>query len=78
MDWKEENAKLCKEFRAKSFSDLTQKLVNLAAIADGMDHHPDFNVWGYNKIKFSLSTHTTNSVTELDYQLAKEIDGVFL
>jgi 4a-hydroxytetrahydrobiopterin dehydratase len=78
MDWKEENNKLCKDFKAISFTDLTQKLIKIAAISDGMDHHPDFKVWGYNKIKFELSTHTSNAVTDLDYRLAKAIDGVFL
>lgn len=77
MNWKEENNKLYKSFKADSFYDLIQKLLQIAELADKMNHHPNFEVWGYNKINFSLSTHTSNTVTKLDYQLAKEIDGVF-
>jgi 4a-hydroxytetrahydrobiopterin dehydratase len=77
MNWTEVDNKLTKKFETKDFSELTAKLNVIAVIADEMDHHPDFKVWGYNKIEFSLSTHTSNSVTEMDYQLAEHINEVF-
>ena len=77
MVWEVIDNKLRKTFEAKSFSDIASKLLKISIIADQADHHPDFKVWGYNKIEFSLSTHTSNSVTDLDYQLAKEIDMIF-
>ena len=77
MNWKELEGKLVKSFEAKSFSDLITKLNKIAIIADKMDHHPDFKVWGYNKIEFALSNHESNSVTDLDQKLAAEIDSVF-
>jgi 4a-hydroxytetrahydrobiopterin dehydratase len=37
------------------------------------DHHPEiYNV--YNTVKLRLSTHTTNSITIKDIELAKQID----
>ncbi|MFT4601059.1 MAG: 4a-hydroxytetrahydrobiopterin dehydratase [Arenicella sp.] len=77
MSWIEKDDKLMKTFKAENFSDLTSKLNLIAAIADEMDHHPDFRVWGYNKIEFALSTHTSNSVSDLDHKLAEKIDTVF-
>lgn len=76
MEWIEENKRLVKEFKLKNFSAITEKLQEIAIKADEIDHHPDFQVYGYNHIKFSLSTHTTNGVTEKDYALAKEIDNI--
>lgn len=76
MAWTEENNRLIKEFKLESFSAITAALPKIAEVADSMDHHPDFEVFGYNKIRFSLNTHTSNSVTELDYQLAEKIDQI--
>jgi len=45
-------------------------------IAERMDHHPDILVFGWNKVRFTLSTHDQGGITILDIQLAKHIDGL--
>ncbi|MEP2500996.1 MAG: 4a-hydroxytetrahydrobiopterin dehydratase [Crocinitomicaceae bacterium] len=77
MNWKVENKKLVKSFKVEDFTDITNRLNELTPIANKMDHHPDFEVFGYNNITFKLSTHTTNDVSDLDYQLAELIDLIF-
>ena len=77
MDWKEENNKLVKAFKLKSFSSIITKFQELSVIADQLDHHPDFRVYGYNNILFELNTHDSDSITDLDYELAKKIDQIF-
>lgn len=78
MNWIETNNKLEKEFTLKSFSEIIEKLNQLAVVADELDHHPDFLVHSYKKISFSLCTHSAgNSVTEKDRNLAKRIDAIF-
>ena len=77
MGWVEKNDKLVKTFEMESFSDIINRLNALAEVANEMNHHPDFEVFGYKQIKFSLSTHDSNSITDNDHQLAKEIDAVF-
>ena len=52
MKWEEQDSKLTKKFEAKSFSDICEKLNQLAPIANQMDHHPDFEVSGYKYIQF--------------------------
>ncbi|UKN03653.1 4a-hydroxytetrahydrobiopterin dehydratase [Paracrocinitomix mangrovi] len=74
--WKEDKNHLIKEFKLNSFKQITEKLIEIAKIADKMDHHPDFEVFNYNKIKFKIQTHTHKTVTELDYKLAAEIDKI--
>lgn len=76
MEWKEENNRLVKTFKLKSFSEITSALVEIAKKADAADHHPDFEVFGYNKITFKMFTHSKDQVTEKDYALAKEIDQI--
>lgn len=77
MSWSLKNDKLVKEFKVDKFSTIINNLNKLSMVADEQNHHPDFNVFGYNKIRFELSTHDANSVTEKDYSLAKSIDLIF-
>lgn len=77
MSWKLKNDKLVKEFKADKFSTIITNLNRLSLVADEQNHHPDFNVFGYNKIRFELCTHDANGVTKKDYSLAKSIDVIF-
>ena len=77
MSWNLTNNKLVKEFKVDKFSTIIEKLNELKVIADKYAHHPDFKVFGYNKICFELSTHDANGVTEKDYTLAESIDVIF-
>ncbi|MFZ1705910.1 MAG: 4a-hydroxytetrahydrobiopterin dehydratase [Saprospiraceae bacterium] len=69
--------KLEKTFQAKSFSDIAQKLLKIAAVCDEMDHHPDVYIFKYKYITFSLVTHSEKKITEKDHLLAKKIDQIF-
>ena len=42
-------------------------------IADAMDHHPDLIIT-WRKVEVRLSTHDVSGVSELDLQLADNID----
>ena len=44
-------------------------------IADKLDHHPDLTI-GYKVVTISVSTHSEGGLTELDFQLAGQIDGL--
>ncbi|MBP6182959.1 4a-hydroxytetrahydrobiopterin dehydratase [Flavobacterium sp.] len=78
MSWSINNNKLEKEFAMNSFSEIIEKLKEVCIIADSLNHHPDFLVYNYKKIKFSLSTHDNgNKVTEKDYELAEKLDLIF-
>jgi 4a-hydroxytetrahydrobiopterin dehydratase len=76
MDWKEENNRLVKSFKLTSFKSITDALVRITEAADQMNHHPDFKVYNYNIIEFSMFTHDAGSVTDKDFELAKAIDDL--
>jgi 4a-hydroxytetrahydrobiopterin dehydratase len=78
MSWSITNNKLEKEFVMNSFSEIIVKLKEVCILADSLNHHPDFLVYDYKKIRFSLSTHDNgNKVTEKDYELAEKLDLIF-
>lgn len=58
------------------FADFKQAfgfMANAALTADRLDHHPEWcNV--YNKVDVTLSTHDADGLTQLDIQLAEEMD----
>jgi 4a-hydroxytetrahydrobiopterin dehydratase len=70
------NNQLCKSFEFRNFLDAFDFMSMVAIIAEEMNHHP---WWSneYNKIEIKLSTHDAgNTVTDLDYELAKKIDFI--
>ncbi|MCX8470750.1 MAG: 4a-hydroxytetrahydrobiopterin dehydratase [Chitinophagaceae bacterium] len=74
--WKEENNQLCKTFTFPTFMEAFDFMSMVAVIAEEMNHHPWWsNV--YNKVEIKLSTHDAgNTITALDYELAKKIDFI--
>lgn len=74
--WKEENNQLCKKFTFPTFMEAFDFMSMVAVIAEEMNHHPWWsNV--YNKVEIKLSTHDAgNTITALDYELAKKIDFI--
>jgi 4a-hydroxytetrahydrobiopterin dehydratase len=62
--------------REFTFTDFTQafEFMSLCAqYANELDHHPDWsNSW--NKVSVNLSTHSAKQITQLDIQMAKQMD----
>jgi 4a-hydroxytetrahydrobiopterin dehydratase len=74
--WIEKNNRLIKNFEFKNFIEAFGFMTQVAMVAEKMDHHP---LWTnvYNRVSFELSTHDSGDVvTDLDHQLAKEIDKI--
>jgi 4a-hydroxytetrahydrobiopterin dehydratase len=52
-------------------------LVNeVAELAEQADHHPDILVYGWNKVRLTLSTHSEGGLTGADFELAARIDDL--
>jgi 4a-hydroxytetrahydrobiopterin dehydratase len=62
-----------REFIFLDFKQAFQFMTLCAQRAEEIDHHPDWsNSW--NKVAVNLSTHSSNGLTELDMQMAREMD----
>ncbi len=48
----------------------------VAELAEAANHHPDILVHGWNKVRLTLSTHSQGGLTDNDFQLATQIDGL--
>ncbi len=62
-----------KSFRFADFSEAFAFMVRAAMAAEKLDHHPDWrNV--YKTVDVLISTHDAGGLTDLDFQLAAEMD----
>ncbi|MCS7176275.1 MAG: 4a-hydroxytetrahydrobiopterin dehydratase [Candidatus Kapabacteria bacterium] len=72
--WQREGNTLVREFVAPNFAAAVGLLNAIAVLAEGMDHHPDLLLYGWNKLRVTLTTHDRGGLTELDIRLAKAIE----
>ena len=71
--WIQKKDKLVKTFQFKDFKEALSFINKVGEKAESMNHHPKIvNI--YNSVTIELWTHDQNAVTELDFQLADEID----
>jgi 4a-hydroxytetrahydrobiopterin dehydratase len=75
LGWSHAGKALHKRFTLKSFMAAVGFVNRVAEAAEKAGHHPDITI-NYNLVTLALSTHSEGGVTEKDFQLAKEIDGL--
>ncbi|MEO7372029.1 MAG: 4a-hydroxytetrahydrobiopterin dehydratase, partial [Ilumatobacteraceae bacterium] len=72
-DWRVVLRRIEATFRAASFEDAAAFVVGIAAAADQADHHPDVDLRYPAVVHVTLTTHTTNGLTDADVALAATI-----
>ena len=77
MEWKVEKNNLTREFELSNFAEAVQFVNKILPLAEEMNHHPDVLIHGYKLVKVMLFTHSLNSITDKDYELAKKIDEIW-
>ena len=64
---------ITKTFKFKNFTEAFGWMTSMALYAEKKDHHPEwFNV--YSKVEVTLSTHDAGGVTNLDLDMAREMN----
>jgi 4a-hydroxytetrahydrobiopterin dehydratase len=71
--WSREGDAVKKTYVLPTFTDAIAFVNRVARAADAMDHHPDMDI-RYNKVSFTLSTHSEGGLTSLDFDLARRIE----
>ena len=71
--WSRRGETISKTYQFKTFPEGIAFVGRVAAAAEKADHHPDIDI-RFTKVTISLSTHTANGVTQLDLDLAGEIE----
>ena len=73
--WRREEGGIRKRFRRGDFRDAITFVNSIAEIAEAAGHHPDIDIRWRNVIVF-LTTHEAGGVTNLDLELARQIDAL--
>lgn len=75
IDWTIEHGKLSKTFKFKSYAAGIMFAAAVGQRADKMDHHPDITI-GYQKVTVAVNTHDVGGISHLDFELARQVDGL--
>jgi 4a-hydroxytetrahydrobiopterin dehydratase len=75
QNWDAVNDKLHKRFEFANFAESLAFVNKAGVLAEAVDHHPDIKLgWGY--AEFEITTHDRGGITDFDFALAKQIDGI--
>lgn len=74
--WERTGNEIVKSYKSKDFIASIGFVNKIAILAEKADHHPDILIQ-YSSVKITLSTHSEGGITEKDFNLAAEIEGVF-
>jgi 4a-hydroxytetrahydrobiopterin dehydratase len=75
-EWRREGDAIVRELALADFAAAIALVNRIAEIAEAANHHPDILVHGWNRLRLTLSTHSQGGLTDADFQLAAEIDGL--
>lgn len=74
--WERNGSLIVREMVFSSFAAAVGAINSIAILAEVADHHPDLLLYGWNKLRITLSTHDKGGLTKYDFELAKKIDSL--
>lgn len=74
-DWQVVDDAIIRKIEFATFRQAIDAISAVAVVADDLDHHPDIDV-RWRTVSFRCSTHTLAAVTDIDIELAAEIDRI--
>jgi 4a-hydroxytetrahydrobiopterin dehydratase len=77
LDWRREGDEIVKVAKLSDFAAAIEWVVRVAGVAEEHNHHPDIAI-SWNKVTLTLSSHSAGGLTQLDLDLAGEIDAIAL
>jgi 4a-hydroxytetrahydrobiopterin dehydratase len=75
-EWRREGATIVRDWRFENFERAMSFVNAVAEAAEAANHHPDIFVHDWNQVRLTLSTHSAGGLTESDFALAEQIDGL--
>lgn len=64
------------DYKARDFLDALALAQRAAVEAERLNHHPDLEIRGYHRLRFSIQTHAIQALSLRDIALARRISGV--
>jgi 4a-hydroxytetrahydrobiopterin dehydratase len=74
--WARDGSTIVREWTLADFSAAIAFVNRVASLAQAADHHPDILVHRWNRVRLELSTHSAGGLTDADFELAGQIDGL--
>lgn len=74
--WHLNENQIVKELAASNFVSAIGLLNSIAVLSETSKHHPDLMIYGWNKVRITLSTKDLGGLTIKDINLAKQIDNI--
>ena len=74
--WRHEGDEIVRDVATKDFATAMALVNRVADVAEQRNHHPDILVHGWNKVRLSLTNHSAGGLTQTDFDVAAEFDGV--
>jgi 4a-hydroxytetrahydrobiopterin dehydratase len=74
-DWQRDGNAIVRTATLPSFPAAIEAVRAVAEIAEARNHHPDIDI-RWRTVTFRCSTHSEGGITNLDIELASEIDRV--
>jgi 4a-hydroxytetrahydrobiopterin dehydratase len=75
-DWRAEREAIVRDLTFADFAAAIAFVNRVAGLAEAVNHHPDILLHGWNKVRLTLSTHSAGGLTDADFRLAAQIDGL--
>ncbi len=73
----DQNGKMIsRNFVMKNFMAAVDLINHAAQIAESENHHPDFHLTGYRRLRVELSTHALGGLSENDFIVATKINAL--
>jgi 4a-hydroxytetrahydrobiopterin dehydratase len=76
LEWEREADEIVRHWKFENFADAIAFVNRVAEAAEEANHHPDILVYGWNKVRLSLTNHSAGGLTDPDFEMAKVFDGL--
>ena len=75
-NWSKRAQTILRTFKFEGFLKGITFVNRIAAKAQKLNHHPDIDI-RFDRVTLTLTTHDEGGITEKDFLLARQCDGVF-
>ena len=72
----EDYLKIIKNYKFKDFKEALSFVNHVGEIAESENHHPNIYLYGWNKVRITLTTHAIDGLSINDFILASKIDRI--
>ena len=73
-EWHRDGDEIVREWRLEDFAEAMSFVNRIADTAEQANHHPDILVYGWNKVRLTLTNHSAGGLTDADFEMSARID----